>query len=75
MTIPDSLAVGLIISHSHKNFVEQGKYDERYTFSGGSFFALMKEKSLYETDTDKIRDRVERSGLTNVFNGKVKADN
>ena len=55
--------------------MEQKKYDERYTFSGGTFFALMKEKSLYETDTDKIRDRVERLGLTNVFNGKVKADN
>ena len=75
LIIPDSLAVGLIISHSHENFVEQKKYDERYTFSGGTFFALMKEKSLYETDTDKIRDRVERLGLTNVFNGKVKADN
>ncbi len=71
LILPDSLAVGLIVSHSHKNFVEQEKYDERYTFSGGDFFTLMKEKSLYETDVDKIRDRVSSTGLTNVFKGKV----
>ena len=71
LIIPNTLAVGLIISHSHENFVEKKKYDARYTFSGGTFFTLMKEKSLYDIDVDRIKDRVERTGLTNVFKGKV----
>ena len=71
LILPDSLAVGLIVSHSHRNFVEQEKYDERYTFSGGDFFTLMKEKSIYETDVNKIRARVAKAGLTEVFKGKA----
>lgn len=67
LVLPDSLAVGLIISHSHENFVRKQKYDERYTFSGGTFFELMKEKNLYTTDIGEIATRVESEGLTNVF--------
>ena len=45
-------------------------YDERYTFSGGTFFALMKEQSLYETDFNSIKERVDKAGLTDIFSGK-----
>ena len=70
LIIPDTLAVGLIISHSHENFVEKKMYDERYTFSGGTFFTLMKEQSLYETDFNSIKKRVDKAGLTDIFSGK-----
>ena len=65
--LPDQLATGRIISHSHEQFIRQGKYDERYTFAGGSFFEIMKKEGLYSTDSDVIKQRVESENLTNVF--------
>lgn len=65
--LPDQLATGRIISHSHEQFIRQGKYDERYTFAGGSFFEIMKKDGLYSTDPDVIKQRVESENLTNVF--------
>ena len=67
MVLPDQLATGRIISHSHEQFIRQGKYDERYTFAGGSFFEIMKKEGLYSTDPDVIKQRVESENLTNVF--------
>ena len=65
--LPERLATGRIISHSHEQFVNQGKHGERYTFSGGSFFEIMKEAGLYSTDPDEIAQRVERENLTGLF--------
>ena len=68
--LPDRLAVGRIISHSHEQFIRQGKYGERYTFAGGSFFGIMKEEGLYSTDPAKITRRVEDEKLSGLFAGK-----
>lgn len=65
--LPDTLATGLIISHSHYRFIKQEEYTERFTFSGGSFFDLMKERNLYSTDTELIKKRVEDEGLPGLF--------
>ena len=65
--LPDRLAVGRIISHAHEQFVKQGKHGERYTFSGGSFFEIMKREGLYSVDPDAIARRVEREGLRDLF--------
>ncbi|MDO5132326.1 MAG: FAD-dependent oxidoreductase [Eubacteriales bacterium] len=67
MILPDTLAVGNIISLSHKKFVEEKIYNERYTFAGGVFFERMKELHLYSTDPEEIRERVDKAGLTGVF--------
>ena len=67
LVLPDRLAVGRIISHSHEQFVRQGRHGERYTFSGGSFFEIMKEEGLYSTDPDKIAQRVESESLAGLF--------
>lgn len=67
VVLPDRLATGRIISHSHEQFVRQGKYRERYTFAGGSFFEVMKEEGLYSTDPDEIAQRVKREHLTDLF--------
>lgn len=69
--LPDSLAVGDIISFSNKNFKDEKKYSERYTFAGGTFFERMKERGLYTTDINDIRKRVENLGLTNLYNTKL----
>lgn len=65
--LPEGLAVGRIISHAHEQFVRQKKYGERYTFSGGSFFEIMREEGLYSTDTGEIMRRVERENLLDLF--------
>lgn len=73
VTLPDRLATGRIISHSHEQFVRQGKHGERYTFSGGSFFEIMKEGGLYSTDPDEIAQRVERENMTGLFTEKLES--
>lgn len=69
--LPDSLSTGLIISHAHENFVRKKQYGERYTFSGGSFFELMKERGLYSTDAASIAARVEKEKLLGLFEKKI----
>jgi hypothetical protein len=44
---------------------------ERFTFSGGNYFNRMKEKQLYTTDIEAIRQRVEQAGLLGVYNEHV----
>ena len=67
VVLPDRLATGRIISHSHEQFVRQEKHSERYTFAGGSFFEIMKKEGLYSTDPDEITQRVKRENLMNLF--------
>ncbi len=69
--LPDSLSTGLSISHAHENFVRKKQYGERYTFSGGSFFELMKERGLYSTDAASIAARVEKEKLLGLFEKKI----
>ena len=44
---------------------------ERFPFSGGNYFNRMKEKQLYTTDIEAIRQRVDQAGLLGVFNEHV----
>ena len=67
LILSDRLATGRIISHSHRQFIGQGKYDERYTFAGGDFFEIMKKEGLYSTDIDVIGERVRDEDLTDIF--------
>jgi hypothetical protein len=67
LTLPDTLAVGSIISHSHKQFIDNKIYNERYTFAGGVFFVKMKEENLYSTDVKEIFDRVKNNNLYGIF--------
>ena len=67
LILPDTLAVGNIISYSHKQFIREQIYDERYTFAGGVFFDRMKELGLYLMDTRNIENRVVAAGLKGIF--------
>ncbi|WP_034443113.1 FAD-dependent oxidoreductase [Butyrivibrio sp. AE2032] len=67
VTLPESLAVGLIIAHSHNQFVNKKEYKDRFTFAGGAFFEMMKERNLYTTDVAEIQNRVEKAGLANFY--------
>ena len=41
--------------------------NQQYTFSGSVYFDRMTKRGMYTTNVDDIRQRVERLGLTNIF--------
>ena len=67
LILPDTLAVGNIISYSHKQFIENRIYNERYTFAGGVFFDRMKELDLYSVNTGDIAKRVDHVKMKGIF--------
>ncbi len=67
LVIPDSLAIGDAISHVNEAMKTEEGMALKFTFSGAQYFARMKEKGLYTTEVNDIRNRVEKAGLTNVF--------
>ena len=71
LTLPQTLAVGDLIATANSAIKERHDTMERFTFSGGNYFNRMKEKQLYSTDIDAIRQRVEQAGLLGVFNEHV----
>lgn len=71
MTIPDSLAIGDAITHVNEQMKTAEGITKKYTFSGSVYFERMKEKGLYTTNVDEIKQRVEKAGMTGVYNQKV----
>lgn len=67
LVLPDSLAIGDAISHVNEAMQTEDGLKMKYTFSGAQYFKRMKEKGLYSTDIQAIKDRVEEAGLTGVF--------
>lgn len=71
LTLPEMLAVGDIISAANASIKERHDTLERFTFSGGNYFKRMQEKNLYTTDLATVAERVDKAGLTGVYNAKV----
>ena len=71
LTLPETLAVGDIISAANASIKERHDTLERFTFSGGNYFKRMQEKDLYTTDPATVAGRVDKAGLTGVYNAKV----
>lgn len=68
LALPDSLAIGRIMSYSNEILKQEDCLKRRFTFAGGEFFEHMKERGLYTTDTKDIRKKVEAAGLLNIYN-------
>ena len=71
LTLPQTLAVGDLIAAANSAIKERHDTMERFPFSGGNYFNRMKEKQLYTTDIEAIRQRVEQAGLLGVYNEHV----
>jgi len=71
LEIPDSLAIGDAISHVNEQMKTAEGITKKYTFSGSVYFERMKEKGLYTTNVDEIKAKVEKAGLTGVYDQKV----
>lgn len=68
LTLPESLAIGDLLSFSNKVLEEEDCLDRRFTFAGGEYFERMKDRNLYTTDAKKIKKIVESHGLLNIYN-------
>jgi hypothetical protein len=67
LILPNKLAVGDIISYSNEQMKTEEGLKNRYTFSGGLYFERMKKLGLYTINTDEIKEKVEKVGLTKIF--------
>ncbi len=71
MELPRQLATGDLISYANERLKTQEGLMTRYTFAGAEYFERMKERNLYSTDAEEITGRVERVGLTGIYNEKI----
>ena len=60
LSLPETTAVGALL-----RYVKPG--GGMFTFAGDDFFVYMKEKGLYTVDRAEIADRIERAGLSGVY--------
>lgn len=67
LEIPTTLAIGDAIDFVNKEMQNEIGKTKKYTFSGSVYFDRMKEKSLYTTNIDLIKKRINNVGLQNIF--------
>lgn len=66
--LSEELAIGDAIAYVKKAMKTKEGMGKKYTFSGSVYFERMKKLELYTINTNKIQNKVEHLGLTNVFN-------
>lgn len=71
VTIPTDLAVGDAIDYVGQQMKTEEGLKFKYTFSGSVYFKHLEERGLYTTDVAEIKERVEKSGMTGIFNKKL----
>lgn len=67
LVLPRETAIGDLIAYAGEKLVTEKGLRNRYTFAGDEFFARMKERGLYSTDTDEIVRRVMSLGLAGIY--------
>lgn len=71
LSLPRSLAIGDIIAYSNEKVLDEKDRKSRYTFAGSIYFNRMKEKGLYITDENLIKEKVKKLNLDNIFEEKL----
>jgi hypothetical protein len=71
LILPRSLAVGDIIAYANERIETKEGRANRYTFAGAEYFKRMQELGLYTLDIEKIKAKVDKLNLTNIFNEKL----
>jgi folate-dependent tRNA-U54 methylase TrmFO/GidA len=64
-------AIGDIIAYANERIKDPDGLKKRYTFAGAEYFKRMNELNLYTTDKDKIKMRIDRMGLTDIYREKM----
>lgn len=68
LRLPESLAIGDLLSFANKVLEEEDCLDRRFTFAGGEYFKRMKDRGLYLTDPKAVRKIVDSEGLLDIYN-------
>ncbi|EOD01087.1 FAD-dependent oxidoreductase [Caldisalinibacter kiritimatiensis] len=71
LEIPRTLAIGDIIAYANEQIKTKGGLKKRYTFAGSEYFARMKKLDIYTTDSNKIKKRIQRMDLLNIYEEKL----
>jgi hypothetical protein len=71
LMLPRALAVGDIIAYANEKMDSKEGRTNRYTFAGSEYFNRMQEMGLYTLDINKIKGKVEKLNLTNIFKEKL----
>lgn len=71
LKLPTRLATGDLIAYANERIESKEGLMTRYTFAGSEFFKRMQETGTYSIDPDAIRNRVEKQGLSGIFQEPV----
>jgi hypothetical protein len=71
LELPDSLAIGDFISFSNEKMHEVDGDKLKFTFAGSIYFERMVERDLYSIDTKELYNRIEKTGLFNIYDTKL----
>ncbi len=69
--IPASLACGDAIAFVSSQMQTKAGLTKKYTFSGSVYFEHMQQEKLYTTDIAAIKARVEKAGMSGIFDRPV----
>lgn len=71
LVIPEDLAIGDAIAYVNQQMRTDEGLSKKYTFSGSVYFQRMQEKGLYTTNTEVIKARVNRAGMSDLFKKSI----
>lgn len=71
LELPDSIAIGDLISYANDMIKTENGLMKKYTFAGSVFFDRMIERGLYTTESEIIKERIKNSGLLDIYNEKL----
>jgi hypothetical protein len=71
LVFPNQIAIGDLISYANRMVQTKEGLMTRYTLAGAEYFERMKEKGLYTTDRETIRNRIRKYGLENIYKEKI----
>lgn len=71
LTLPNETAIGDMIYYANYRLTTPDGKKVRHTFSGAEYFKRMKDLGLYSTDNEEIKNRIDKLGLTNIFDVKL----
>ncbi|MFI3209568.1 MAG: FAD-dependent oxidoreductase [Peptostreptococcaceae bacterium] len=69
--LPTNILIGDFLSYSLEEFNKEDGNMKKFTFAGSIYFERMKELDFYTIDKEKIQNRIEECGLTDIFKKKV----
>ena len=67
LVLPEESVLGYTIDYVRQQMQTPEGLGLKFTFSGSVLFERMKQKKMYSTDADAIKERVKKAGLKGIF--------